>query len=121
MPTRILRSEATEWKKKSLRSLREIISALKGARRDVDGMLGSTKNAVAQIGQEAAKIAKSYDRNLNDGDDDYDRDSGTMDALRDVPDAGDQADDAKAQISEALDGLISHLEEIRDAIGEITP
>lgn len=121
MPTKELRSEAIEWKRSGLAVLRELISALKGTRKDVDRVLGGAKGSITQLCRVAEAVAKKYDRTLDDQDEDYDRDSNAMDAMREVPNIDDQADEAREQISDALDELITRLEEVKDAVEEVTP
>jgi hypothetical protein len=113
------RAEAIEWKKRSLGEIRELVGALKEAVKQVDKLCSVTKTATGRICRSADKAARRYEQILDEESDNYEANANAMTALQDVPSADEQAEDAKTQAVEALEGLISHLEEVKEAVAAV--
>ena len=108
-----------EWKKKSLNDIKQVIALLKEADKNLKILCRTGKASVAGSDKSASQLAKEYARILDEDSEDYFTNAEAMDALEQITNANEEFEDTSVQVDEALDGLISALEEIKRAISEV--
>jgi hypothetical protein len=113
------RTGVAAWKKSALDRLK----LSRGLVREFKGNLDKLCNSVNTLSKDVCRGAKQlhaqYDKHLDEEDENYYEDSGTMDALQGIPAADEQVDDVKLQAGESLEGLLSQLDEMISTIQEI--
>jgi len=114
------------WRKRNLAELGTTIGTLRKIKSGVVRACDAVKSTAKKISREAEQRAQECERALGEIGDDADADeyaeyADAKDALDGVLDADEQADDAKLQVGDSLDGLIAHLEEIKEAVKAIDP
>lgn len=107
------------WKKKALDRLKLSRVLVRELRGNLDKLCNSVTALTKDVCRGAEQLGAQYDKYLDDEDEDYAKDSDTMDALQGLSDSDEEVDDVKLQTGESLEGLISHLDELISAIQEI--
>jgi hypothetical protein len=113
------RAGVATWKKNALDRLklsRELVREFKG---NLDKLCNGVKTLSKDVCRGAEQLGKQYDKYLDEDDENYYEDSGTMDALQGIPNANEKADDVKLQAGESLEELLAYLDETISTIQEI--
>ena len=110
------RASAITWKRESLDKLRKTREVVREFKDNLSKLCGSVKAAVKGVEQGGARLAKQYDKYLNDESETYEDDANAMDALNEVPSIDEYADDTKLQAGESLEGLLAQLDETIEAV-----
>jgi len=113
------RTGVAAWKKNALVRL----TLSRALVREFKGNLDKLCNSVNTLSKDVCRVAKQlrtqYDKYIDEEDENYYEDSGTMDALQGIPDTDEQVGDVKLQAVESLDGLLSQLDEMISTIQDI--
>ena len=115
------RDRAVSWKTTSLAQLQDAISALREGRRVLGEALARSRSAVELVGHEAVRIAREYDRVIDEDSEDYETDSNAMTGLEDTYGACRQVEDVGFEIGREINELIAQLEEIRKSVRGTNP
>lgn len=115
------RAEAIAWKKGSLAKIGQARTLLREFRANLNKMCDGVRAVVRDAGRDAERIARVYDRGLNEESEDYDRDADAMAALNDFPGIDEEVEDAKLQAGDSLDGLLTQLDEVLSAVKAVKP
>jgi hypothetical protein len=113
------RAEAVVWKKESQARLKSALALLREFRKSLDKLCDGLRSTAVAVERDATRVAKMYERALDEESEEYDSDWDMMTTLQEIPVIADEADDTKLQAGEAIEGLISQLEEVIEAVKAI--
>lgn len=115
------RQSAIEWKKDSIAQLRRTLALLRELRKYLSKACDGVKATVDHVADQGERVAREYDRSLDEESEDYGRDADAMSALQEIPGIDDEVEDAKLQAGESIDGLIGLLDEVLSTVQAVKP